>query len=64
MGESSTITQEVEIVEPPLYEPFILEPSFEDGMLDGGSGDGRDSWRNSDLGGVIQITSSPVKSGS
>ena len=31
--------------------------------LPDGSGDGRDSWRNSDLGGVIQITGSPVTFG-
>ena len=41
----------------------IAESSFEDNALPDGTGDGRDSWRN-DLGGVIQITSSPVFSGS
>ncbi|MEM6726392.1 MAG: PKD domain-containing protein [Bacteroidota bacterium] len=62
-GEMASITQEVQVVEPEVPNaiiPPILEGSFEDGMLDGGSGDGRDSWRNSSLGGVIQITSSPV----
>ncbi len=66
-GESSTITQTIEVIEPeipPALIPTIFEHSFEDGQLDGGSGDGRDSWRNSDLGGVIQITSSPVFDGS
>jgi len=45
------------------FMPTILEPGFEDNSLPDGTGDGRDSWRN-DLGGVIQITSSPVNSGS
>ena len=60
LGASSTITQDLEIVEGP-YQPFLLEPGFEDNMLPDGTGDGRDSWRNSDLGGVIQITGSPVR---
>jgi PKD repeat protein len=66
-GLTSTFSSDVEVVEPlvpVILLPEILEASFEDGMLDGGSGDGRDSWRNSDLGGVIQITSSPTNSGS
>jgi PKD repeat protein len=62
LGVSSTITQDVNVVEGP-YQPFILEFGFEDGQLSGGIGDGRDSWRNSDLGGVIQITGSPVRTG-
>ena len=41
---------------------MVGEGGFEDNTLADGSGDGRDSWRNS-LGGVIQITSSPVNSG-
>ena len=45
------------------FQPVILEPGFEDDTLPGGGGDGRDSWRNSDLGGVIQITGSPVTFG-
>ena len=64
LGVESTKTMEVELTEPAAYIPPILEPSFEDGQLSGGTGDGRDSWRNSDLGGVIQITSSPVLTGS
>ncbi len=66
LGVSSTVNQEVEVVAGP-YQPFIREPSFED-LADGadacGDGlDGRDCWRNSTLGGVIQITGSPVRSG-
>ena len=60
----STITKEIILTEPLAYIPPILESGFEDGQLSGGTGDGRDSWRNSDLGGVIQITSSPVFNGS
>ncbi len=66
LGVSDTYTMQLEVVEPEEPEaivPVILEASFEDGMLDGGAGDGRDSWRN-DFGGVIQITSSPVQDGS
>ncbi len=61
-GVSSTITVDVEVVEGP-FQPIILEAGFEDNTLPDGSGDGRDSWRNSDLGGVIQITGSPVQFG-
>lgn len=67
LGVTSSYTETIEIVEPEMPSaiiPDILEASFEDGMLEGGTGDGRDSWRNSDLGGVIQITSSPVQNGS
>lgn len=67
LGVTSTVSQEV-VVEAGPYQPFIREPSFED-LSDGaeacGDGrDGRDCWRNSTLGGVIQITGSPVRSGS
>ncbi len=61
-GESNTITLDVEVVEGP-FQPIIVEPGFEDNTLPDGSGDGRDSWRNNDLGGVIQITGSPVTFG-
>ncbi|EDP94324.1 PKD domain-containing protein [Kordia algicida OT-1] len=67
LGVISTFSQTIEIIEPeaPMaVVPDILESDFEDNSLPDGSGDGRDSWRNSDLGGVIQITSSPVQSGS
>ncbi|WP_299272435.1 PKD domain-containing protein [uncultured Psychroserpens sp.] len=63
LGAESTIIIDVVVVEGP-FQPIILEPGFEDDTLPGGGGDGRDSWRNSDLGGVIQITGSPVTFGS
>lgn len=65
LGVTSDTTIEVEVKEGP-YQPFVVENSFEDLALPDGTGDGRDSWRNSDLGGVIQITSAPgnpVRSG-
>ncbi|MEM8525571.1 MAG: PKD domain-containing protein [Bacteroidota bacterium] len=61
-GAMDEVTIEVEVVEGP-FQPIILEAGFEDNSLPDGSGDGRDSWRNSDLGGVIQITGSPVTFG-
>lgn len=61
-GEVGTTTIEVMVVEGP-FQPIILEPGFEDNTLPDGSGDGRDSWRKSELGGVIQITGSPVQFG-
>lgn len=63
LGVTSSFVYEVEVVEGP-FQPVIMESGFEDGELADGTGDGRDSWRNSDLGGVIQITSSPVRTGS
>lgn len=63
-GVSDTVTYDIEVVEPEAIIPVILEAGFEDNTLPDGSGDGRDSWRNSDLGGVIQITGSPVYEGS
>ncbi len=62
-GVSDAITIDVMVVEGP-FQPIILEPGFEDNSLPDGTGDGRDSWRNNDLGGVIQITGSPVTFGS
>ena len=62
LGASNTITIDVIVVEGP-FQPIILEPGFEDNTLPDGGGDGRDSWRNNDLGGVIQITGSPVTFG-
>lgn len=63
LGVSSTVTQEVAVVPGP-YQPVIVDYGFENDDTDGGpSSDSRDSWRNSDLGGVIQITSDPVASG-
>ena len=67
LGVDSVFSETIEVVEPEIPNaivPEILEPSFEDNSLTDGSGDGRDSWRNSALGGVIQITSSPVQNGS
>ena len=61
-GESDMITMDVEVKEGP-FQPIIVEPGFEDNTLPDGSGDGRDSWRKSELGGVIQITGSPVTFG-
>lgn len=71
-GVESTFTETIEVIEPEepaAIIPVINESSFEDnspGSEDCGDGnmDGRDCWRNSDLGGVIQITSSPVQNGS
>lgn len=62
-GIAESVTIDVLVVEGP-FQPIILEPGFEDGTLpNGAGGDGRDSWRNNDLGGVIQITGSPVTFG-
>ena len=47
-----------------VFVPTVAELGFEDNSLADGTGDGRDSWRNSALGGTIQITSGPVVSGS
>ena len=62
-GESASTTIEVLVVEGP-FQPIIVEPGFEDNTLPDGTGDGRDSWRKSELGGVIQITGDPVTFGS
>ena len=64
LGATSTTSQIVVVEEQKAILPIVQEAGFEDGTLPDGSGDGRDSWRNSDLGGVIQITSSPTNSGS
>lgn len=61
-GVTGTTTIDVIVVEGP-FQPIIVEAGFEDNTLPGGGGDGRDSWRNNDLGGVIQITGSPVTFG-
>ena len=67
LGVNSTVTGEVMVVAGP-FQPVVSEAGFEDNSARAaacGDGlDGRDCWRNSDLGGVIQITSSPVRSGS
>lgn len=59
----STFQMDIVLTAPSAFIPPIIEGSFEDGQLEGGTGDGRDSWRNSDLGGVIQITDDPVVDG-
>lgn len=73
LGISDTVTLEVEVVKGP-YLPVILEPGFEDGQLDGGTGDGRDAWRSktwtddgnswADENAVFGISASPVTYGS
>ena len=66
LGVRSTVTDEVLVVAGP-FQPVVSESGFEDNdaraAACGDGLDGRDCWRNSDLGGVIQITSSPVRSG-
>jgi PKD repeat protein len=57
LGATSTYTEAVGVVEPVnTFVPVILNPSFD---IEGDDSY-RDNWRNGDLGGVIQITSSPV----
>ncbi|RED96597.1 PKD domain-containing protein [Marinoscillum furvescens] len=62
LGVSTTYSEDIVVEEGP-YQPVIMEAGFEDGMLGDGTGDGRDSWRTS-FETVIQISSSPVVSGS
>lgn len=65
LGVTSTYSVNIDIVEPEAPEatvPDILEAGFEDLSLPDGTGDGRDSWR-SELGEIMQITSSPVYEG-
>ncbi|MCF6360909.1 MAG: PKD domain-containing protein [Cyclobacteriaceae bacterium] len=71
MNESNSTSKEIEVVNsPPPFVLEILEPGFEDGMLAGGTGDGRGSWKISGgnrpggMAGTIQITGSPVFAGS
>lgn len=60
LNVSSSLSEVVKIEEPiVIFTPEILNPSFDIQ----GDDDYRDDWRNSDLGGVIQITSSPVYDG-
>ncbi len=72
LGVTSTTTKDVLVTVPQTYEPFILEPGFESGQLENGTGDGRDSWRApsgarddrpAGMGGPVQITGSPVSFG-
>jgi len=60
LGASDTYTATVTVMEPVSnFEPVILNPGFDEE----GDDSYRDHWRNGDLGGVIQITSSPVHEG-
>lgn len=60
LGQTSTSTQTVEVVEPIVtFTPEIYNPGFD--IEDPDSY--REGWRNGDLGGVIQITSSPIHDG-
>lgn len=67
LGASSTFSSVINVVEPDVPTailPTINEAGFETGSTTcGTAADGRDCWRNSKLGGVIQITASPVYEG-
>jgi len=69
LGATSSYSSTITLVEPDEpFAPVILEDGFEDGssgseICGDGNMDGRDCWRNSNLGGVIQITASPVFDG-
>jgi PKD repeat protein len=57
---NNAFTTTVEIKAPvSSFKPEILNAGFDDQ----GDDDYRDNWRNSDLGGAIQITSSPIHEG-
>lgn len=57
---TSTVSQTIEIVEPDEpFQPVILNPGFDEE----GEDSYRDHWRNGDLGGVLQITTSPIHNG-
>lgn len=57
---SNSTSDSIPVIEPPnTFEPEILNPGFD---IEG-SDSFRDNWRNGNLGGVIQITSSPVHEG-
>ncbi|MEM9685965.1 MAG: PKD domain-containing protein [Bacteroidota bacterium] len=60
LGISHSITQDIEITEPEyVFAPEILNSGFD---IEG-EDSYRDHWRNGDLGGVIQITDSPIHAG-
>ena len=66
LNATSTTNQEIVIEEPIIIEPptptdgpEILNPGFDEE----GEDEYRDGWRNSGLGGTIQITSSPIHEG-
>ncbi|MEO0559701.1 MAG: PKD domain-containing protein [Bacteroidota bacterium] len=60
LGQASTYSEALELNEPVVvFEPEILNPGFD---IEGADSY-RDNWRNGDLGGVLQITSSPIHEG-
>ncbi|MCP9236976.1 PKD domain-containing protein [Lewinella sp. JB7] len=60
LNATDQTTQVISIVEPVIvFTPEIMNPGFD---IEG-EDSYRDHWRNGDLGGVIQITSSPVHDG-
>lgn len=60
LGVTSTASQTIIVEEPVVtFTPEILNPGFD---IEGADSY-RDNWRNGDLGGVIQITSSPIHDG-
>ncbi|MFK7949962.1 MAG: PKD domain-containing protein [Saprospiraceae bacterium] len=60
LGQTSTSSQTFTLVEPIVsFTPEILNSGFD---IEGADSY-RDNWRNGDLGGVIQITSSPIHDG-
>lgn len=60
LGVTSTTSQTIVVEEPIItFTPEILNPGFD---IEGADSY-RDNWRNGDLGGVIQITSSPIHDG-
>ncbi|WNJ18676.1 PKD domain-containing protein [Pontibacter sp. G13] len=59
-GATSEVSETIVVEEPVvLFTPEILNPGFD---IEG-EDSYRDHWRNGDLGGVLQITSSPVHDG-
>jgi hypothetical protein len=60
LNKTSTYSDSVIIIKPKsAYQPVIQNPGYDEV----GDDSYRDFWRNGDLGGVIQITSSPVHDG-
>lgn len=60
LNQTNTYTTDIEITEPvSTFTPEIMNPGFD---IEGADAY-RDGWRNDDLGGIIQITSSPIHDG-
>ncbi len=60
LGKSSTVSDSVHIEKPQsTFKPVILNPGYDEE----GDDSYRNFWRNSDLGGPLQITGSPVHDG-